>query len=156
MRCSRLGVRLLLPAVTVAMTALLLAGPAHAKAVHESPYSYEQTFGSALRLVKVDLGLKVTDRDADWGYVLFEYRSANDRASRGSIELVRTEHLVRVTVQLPAVPSYHERLLVEKLAKKLENEHGEPPKRKPRKPQDDEDAPEEPPSDAQPKAPEAK
>ena len=34
-----------------------------------------------------------------------------------------------VTVQLPQMPSYHEQVLLDELVKKLQTDHGEPPKR---------------------------
>jgi len=105
---------------------------ATAKTDHLSPYTYQQTFGSTLRLLKVDLAMKVTDKDADWGYLLFEYRSLENgkRKSRGSFEFVKSNRGVRVSLQLPAVPSYHERVIIDKLVRKLAAEHGTPPKKK--------------------------
>lgn len=106
---------------------------AEAKTAHASPYTYEQTYGTALRLVKVDLGFKVTEQDADWGYLLFEYssRESGNRKSRGSFEFVRSRSDVRVSLQLASMPSYHERVLIEKLRRKLKEEHGTPPRPKP-------------------------
>jgi len=85
--------------------------------------------------VKVDLGLTVTDQDPEWGYLMFEYtsRESGKRKTRGSFEFVRTHDEVRVALQLSSMPSYHERVLIEKLRRKLTAEHGTPPHEKPKK-----------------------
>lgn len=105
-----------------------------AATAYESPYSFEQTWGTAIRLVRVDLGLKITEKDPEHGYLLFEYTSpeSGKRVHAGSIEVVRSgKDVVRVTAKLPTMPSYHERMIVDALAKKLSVEYGDPPPRKP-------------------------
>lgn len=127
-RALVLGVALAMPAYVA-----LQSDEACASAAYDSPYTYEQTFGTALRLVRVDLGCKVTEKDADNGYLLFEYTSpeSGKRAHRGSIEVVRRGQGTHVSVQLPSLPSYHEQMIVDALAKKLVGEHGDPPRWKP-------------------------
>lgn len=129
---KRLG-HALLALAFVAMTAALGAlgdGDAGANAAYDSPYTYEQTFGSALRLVRVDLGLKVLEKDQASGYVMFEYKSpeSGKRVSSGSIEVVKNQGNVHVAVQLPEMPRYHEQMMIDALVKKLVSEHGEPPR----------------------------
>lgn len=135
-------------AAVVAVMALVI--PAHAKTKHDSPYTFQQTFGSAVRLLKVDLGFEVTERDLEMGYVLFLYTSpeSGERKSRGSISFVEAEERVQVNLQIPDMPSYHEQVLMEKLRHKLEDEHGDPPPppeapkpKEPKKPEKDEDEP---------------
>jgi hypothetical protein len=111
--------------------ALTRSEDARASVGYTSPYTYEQTYGTALRLLRVDMGLSIREKDKDLGYVLFDYKSpeSGDRIHNGAIELVRLSDGVQVAVQLPAMPSYHERMLVDALAKKLESEYGTPPKR---------------------------
>lgn len=123
-------------AALVAFGALALPATAAAKATEVSPYSYKQTFGTALRLLKVDLELEVTDLDAEWGYVLFHYVSSESgkRKNRGSLQFVQLEQAVQVAVQLPQMPSYHEQLIVDKLKRKLVEDYGTPPKRRPPSP----------------------
>jgi hypothetical protein len=120
----------------------LTARDAIAGVAYDSPYTYEQTFGSALRLVRVDLGLKITERDAEHGYILFEYSSpeSGKRVSQGSIEVVGGQRGVHVAVQLPAMPQYHEQMIIDALVKKLSAEHGEPPKKEAPAPPAAEDA----------------
>ena len=107
----------------------LRSGEAIASVAYESPYTFEQTFGTALRLVRVDLGCKITEKDPDSGYMLFEYTSpeSGKRVHKGSVEVVRTKHGAHVSVQLPSLPSYHEQMIVDQLTRKLSAEHGEPP-----------------------------
>ena len=67
------------------------SGTAAAKATYDSSYSYDRTWNSALRMLRVDMGLNITEKDDQSGYVLFEYRSSEtgNRPSAGSLELVR-------------------------------------------------------------------
>lgn len=128
---------LLAPAV-----ALLLAGQgAQAKAAYESPYGYERTWNAALRLVRVDNGWKVTEKDDASGYILFEYRSPeNAKVTPGSLELVRgrdADAPVSVLAQLPQMPHYHEQVLLDALAAKMRHEYGDPPARKRARPEAD-------------------
>lgn len=107
---------------------LFWSAPAAAKTVHRSPYTYSQTYGTALRLLKVDLDLEITETNADWGYLLFSYTSveSGDRHSRGSAQFVEVDGAVQVSVQIAQMPSYHEQIIIEKLKRKLYDEHGEP------------------------------
>jgi len=127
----RLAVRALIVAAVFAMGPLVVfsAEEAAASAAYDSPYTYEQTFGTALRLVRVDLGCVITEKDLDNGYLLFEYKSpeSGNRVYRGSIEIIKRSRGAHVTVQLPALPQYHEQMIADSLVKKLATEHGEPP-----------------------------
>jgi len=81
---------------------------AEAKSTYESPYGYERTWNAALRLVRVDNGWKITEKDEGSGYLLFEYRSIeNSKALSGSIELVKgtdADAPVDVLVRIPQMP----------------------------------------------------
>lgn len=116
-------------AVTAAI--VMTGSDVSARSAYDSNYGYERTWNSALRLVRVDLGFKVTEKDQDNGYLMFEYRSPESHnASPGSMEFVRSkdpEVPVRVVVQLAQMPRYHEQVLVDSLAKKMRQEYGEPP-----------------------------
>ncbi|RLB53068.1 MAG: hypothetical protein DRI90_21555 [Deltaproteobacteria bacterium] len=130
----------LLVAVALFAIALTHASPGAAKSNHESHYNYQQTFGTALRLVKVDLDLQVTETNGEWGYFLFVYtsRESGKRKNRGSFSFVRRGQQVHVVLQIPQMPSYHERVIMQKLTRKLAEEHGAPPEAKD-EPVDDED-----------------
>ena len=103
---------------------------AAAATVYESPYTFDQTWGTAVRLLRVDLGLEITEKDQAHGYLMFKYTGSGPKVHTGSMEMVKSpRETVRVTVQLNSLPSYHEQLIIDKLAKKLFNEYGDPPKK---------------------------
>jgi len=135
--------------VALAIAVTLGAADATAKASYDSRYGYERTWNAALRLVRVDLGFKVIEKDDQNGYLLFEYRSpeGGSKSTNGSMELIRSKDEVKVIVQLAQMPRYHEQVLVDSLVRKMRDEYGEPPA--PRK-----DAPP-PPSDGGADAPDA-
>src|SRR5215470_895274 len=108
--------------------ALAPVGTAVAKANFESPYTLAQTYNAALRLVRVDLDLTVTEKNPTVAYVLFDYKSTESgtRIVPGSIQMLDTGKTVKVVVQLGQMPRYHEQVVVDALAKKLREEYGEP------------------------------
>lgn len=102
-------------------------------------------------MVRVDLRLPITDKDLEAGYLLFDYLD-HGKAFPGSIELVRGERdrrpVTRAVVQVQGMPVYVEQMLVDRLARKLREEYGEPiepPKAppKPAAPKEDEKKPDE-------------
>ena len=107
----------------------LAPGLVYARKQHEFSYRFEQIWNAALRLVKVDLRMPITDRDPEGGYVLFDYLASGKRYP-GSIELIAANDGSRrktvVVVQVQGMPSYVEQMILDKLAKKLVNEVGEP------------------------------
>jgi hypothetical protein len=124
----------------VAAAGIMLAPPlADAKASYQSAYGYDRTWNASLRLVRVDLGLKITEKDDASGYLLFDYTSPDNgnKAVPGSLELVRgatSDDPVEVIVQLPQMPHYHEQVMIDELAAKMRAEYGDPPPRKKKDP----------------------
>lgn len=121
-----------LAGAAVAAAVFLTGAQADAKTSYESPYGFDRTWNASLRLVRVDLGLKVTEKDDTTGYLLFDYKSqeAGSKTSSGSIELVRSQDPttpVHVIVQLPQMPRYHEQVLLDELVQKMKQDYGEPP-----------------------------
>jgi hypothetical protein len=107
---------------------------AHARSSFDSAYGFERTYNAALRLVRIDMGLKVTEKDDQSGYLMFEYRASDTgaKATTGSMEFVRARDAqgpVRVVVQLPQMPRYHEQVVVDSLIRKMKEEYGDPPER---------------------------
>jgi hypothetical protein len=135
--------------VIALLTTCLTVAPVHARKQQELAYRYDQIWNAALRLVKVDLRMPISDKDQDGGYVLFEY-VAHGKKYPGSIELVAQPRGARpatmVIVQVSGQPSYVEQMILDRLGKKLENEVGappEPPKApKPAAPEEDGGSPE--------------
>ena len=112
-------------------SAIVFTGPeATAKTSFDSAYGYDRTWNAALRMVRVDMGFKVTEKDDANGYLLFDYKSAGSaKPSSGSMEFVRTKEPdapVKVVVQLSEMPRYHEQMMIDALAKKMRAEYGEP------------------------------
>jgi len=121
----------LLCALVVPVGVLVYSGEVRASAGYSSPYAFDQTYSTALRMLRVDLGYKVTEKDAENGYILFEYTSpeSGNRVCAGAIELVKNKQSVQVTVQIPAMPQYHEQMIADALSRKLTSDYGEPTKK---------------------------
>lgn len=127
--------------VGIALGVSFVAGPvlvfehrqeALAATSYESPYTFDQTWSTAVRLLRVDMGLEITEKDQAHGYLFFKYTTTGpgQKLHTGSIEMVKSPRdTVRVTVQINSLPSYHEQLILDKLARKLINEYGDPPKK---------------------------
>ncbi len=103
---------------------------AFARASSDYRYDMRRVWNASMRLVRVDLGCPLADRDEQAGYFLFEYRDGS-RSFPGSVELAETEidgvSGVRVVVKIPALPSYVERMILDRLTRKLTEEYGDPP-----------------------------
>lgn len=126
--------------LTTALSACLItcmtawiAAPATAEARTERTtyYSYAQVWPTAIRLLRVDEGHEVVEKDEDAGYVLFEVVEENKRF-RGALELVRVKDErgrpgVRMVVRIDDRPAYMELGLLDRLERKLREEYGEPP-----------------------------
>lgn len=100
---------------------------AQARTTESLPWSFSQVYRTTIRLVRVDLGCEITERDEDAGYLTFDYESSG-RIHHGSIEVIPVEddRGVRVIVQLTTLPSYVERMVLNRLERKLRDEIGEP------------------------------
>ena len=120
---------------------MLLVGRAGARVEGESGYTKTQTYSGALRYLRVDLGYEVVEKDPDAAYLIFRYAPPGQpkSASTGTVEIVATDSRVKVFVQIPSMPEYHERVLRDGLMRKLREEYGVPPPKTDGKP---------PPSDA--------
>jgi hypothetical protein len=131
---ARAGLMGMVSALVVSAAVALTAPGASARSSYESPYGYERTWNAALRLVRVDNGWKVTEKDDRNGYLLFDYRTpGSDKPYPGTIELVRgsdSDAAVGVLIHLPAMPQYHEQVLLDALASKMRREYGDPPVRR--------------------------
>lgn len=138
MEMPRRPVRALVVAVGAALLAFAAASypgsEARAKSSYESAYGFDRTWNAGVRLVRVDMALKVTEKDDTNGYLLFDYKSpeSGKNSVPGSMEFIKgKDGAVRVVVQIPQMPGYHEQVMVDSLQRKLKNEYGEPPKKPP-------------------------
>lgn len=121
---------------------LLAPSFAEARQSIDLPYPVEQSWNAAIRLVRVDMGFTITERDRESGFLLFTYRDTT-RSSPASIELIPADvggvSGVRVVVQIAQMPTYMERHLLTRLDRKLHDDYGEPrrpPPREPERPRD--------------------
>lgn len=117
--------------------ALATAAPSlvQARVSEELSYTKQQTYSAALRYLRVDRGFEVVEQDAQAAYLIFAYPAPgqNGTPSQGTIEVIEVKDRVKVIVQLPKMPEYHEQLLADGLKTKLIREYGEPPARRPKK-----------------------
>ncbi len=133
----------------VALLCLGLGGSvAEAEHVRRLRYRAGDVWRAAVRLVRVDYGFPIEDKDREGGYIVFEYVEER-RRSHASIEVVamerdgRREVLVRVRIE--GRPGYLERMMADRLVRKLRSELGpEPPSRRREPPPEPAPAPEEP------------
>jgi hypothetical protein len=119
----------------VATPTLVAPHVAHARRTTDLGYRYDQVWTAAVRLVRVDYGFNVTERDQDLGFVMFDYIEAG-RTFNGSIEVVRTSDAlgrerVRVVVVIQGQPEYVERMVMDRLERKLRGDYGAPPRPEP-------------------------
>jgi hypothetical protein len=115
--------------VALGLAGQAVAAPAMARVEAGSGYTKTQTFSAALRFLRVDRGYEIVEKDADAAYLLFRYPLPGRKESAsGSLEVVETQAGVKVYVQLPRLPEYHESVLRDGLLRKLREEYGEPKK----------------------------
>ncbi len=139
---ERIHRRLLRFASSAGVCTLLVARGAEARVEAVSDYSKAQTYSGALRYLRTALDYEVVEKDADAAYLIFKYKrpGQKEREGQGTLEIVEASGKVRVFVQLPEMPEYHERVLCDGLLKKLRDEYGAPrtaPEKAPSKPTGD-------------------
>lgn len=114
----------------------LLAGTAEARRETSLRYPFSLVWTTAVRMVRVDYESPITEKDRDEGYFLFEFQYQG-KAHSGSFEVIREgdegSGVAKVVVQIPAMPSYVEQMLIDRLQRKLSQDHGAP--REPAKPE---------------------
>jgi hypothetical protein len=97
---------------------------------HVAPYPYERVWPAAVRFLRVDLKLKITEKDQDSGYVLFELVD-DGKTFQGALELARVKDdsrrdATRLMLKIPGRPGYVEAAILDKLDAKLKDELGDP------------------------------
>jgi hypothetical protein len=128
---------------------LLTASLAWARSEKTLAYQRDDAWPAAVRFLRVDERLKITEKDADAGYVLFELKEEG-KTYRGSLEVMtvtvdgRTQ--VKFVMQIEDRPSWLEIAMLQRLERKLRAELGEPSPAPSKKPKDEPPAakPEEP------------
>lgn len=117
---------------SIALSLLGLADTASARRESSLRYPYSLVWTTAVRMVRVDYASPITEKDKDEGYFLFSFVHEG-KEHPGSFEVMPdSDSGARVIVQIPAMPSYVEQMLIDKLQRKLSQDYGDP--RVPKKP----------------------
>ena len=116
--------------IAAAACGLLVAAsaPAWAKSEKQLGYSPQQLWSPLVRFLRVDENVKIVDKDAEAGYLIFEL-TQDKKVFRGSVEIIPAskEHGVRVILDVTDRPSYVELAMLERLERKLYAELGPAP-----------------------------
>lgn len=127
--------------LAAALVLMLAAGAAEARSEKTLAYQRDQAWPAAVRFLRVDAKLKIIEKDADAGFVIFEYRE-DGKTFRGALEVIDIvkdgRKLVRFVIQIEDRPSWVEIEMLTKLERKLRAELGNPapaptPKEPPKK-----------------------
>ena len=106
-----------------------LAAPAWARSEKTLAYPRAEVWPAAVRFLVVDERVKVTEKDAEAGYVLFELRD-DGKLFRGSLEVMTIvrdgRSVVRFVLQIADRPSWLEIAMLTRLETKLRAELGSP------------------------------
>ncbi|TMQ11103.1 MAG: hypothetical protein E6J90_35175 [Deltaproteobacteria bacterium] len=126
-------------ALALAVSLGLVAAPTWARSEKTLAYPRDQAWPAAVRFLAVDEHVKITEKDADAGYVMFELRD-DGKLFRGSLEVVMVrrdgQSQVRFVLQIADRPSWLEIAMLRRLEGKLRAELGAPappPSEPPRK-----------------------
>ena len=119
-----------LVAALVLVVVAAVAGPAHADTARLVAYPYDRVWPAAVRFLRVDLKLKILEKDGEAGYVLFELVD-DGKKFQGSLQLSRgvdpeRREATRLGLKITGRPSYVEDALLVKLERKLKDELGDP------------------------------
>jgi hypothetical protein len=113
----------------VVLALLVLSGTAHARSEKTLAYEREPAWAASVRFIRVDAHLKVVEKDAEAGYVIFEY-TEEKKTFRGSLELIAVvkdgRKVVRFVLTIEDRPTWVEIDLLTKLERKLRAELGSP------------------------------
>ena len=97
-----------------------------------------------MRFIRVNAGLKVIEKDAEAGYVIFEFKEEK-KTFRGSLEVIEVvkdgRKLLRFVMTIEDRPQWVEIELLTKLERKLRAELGTPAPTPSEKPKDKEAPP---------------
>ena len=117
--------------LAVALGLALSPAAASAAVTRRYGYEYEQVWSATLRLLVVDRGFKIIEKDPETGYIVFEFKESakDERSWRASAELIRDKDpsdrpVVKVKLSIAGKPELPHTLLHDKLAEKLRSEYG--------------------------------
>jgi len=111
---------------SIVLSLVGLADTALARRESSLRYPFSLVWTTAVRMVRVDYASPILEKDKDEGYFLFSFVHEG-KEHPGSFEVIEdAEDGARVVVQIPAMPSYVEQMLLDKLQRKLSQDHGAP------------------------------
>ncbi|PID39839.1 MAG: hypothetical protein CSA65_06670 [Proteobacteria bacterium] len=128
------------PIVIGSTLASLAPSPALAKSERALDYSFKQVWSTAVRMIRVDRGYPVSDKDKDNGYILFVFPGKGSvKKCAASLELVQTKdpqgfEQIKLKLRIQHQPSWVELQFLDHLERKLRSEQGPPPPKRVRKP----------------------
>ena len=132
---------------------LLTTSIAWARAEKTLAYQRDAAWPAAVRFIRVDEKLKIIEKDADAGYLLFEIKEEG-KTFRGSLEVMSVvvdgRPVVRFVMQIEDRPSWVEISMLTRLERKLRTELGTPAPA-PTKPKDEPKTDDKPKDEAPPK-----
>jgi hypothetical protein len=108
-----------------AIIVMTLASRAWARSEKTLAYAREQAWPAAVRFLAVDERVKVTDKDGDAGYVIFELVD-DGKTYRGSLEVIAVGRGTKVVVTIEDRPPWLEVAMLQRLERKLRAELGSP------------------------------
>jgi len=109
---------------------LAFAGTAHASSSRDVTYRYSKIWSGVVRFLRVDNRFPLVEKAKKEGYVLFEYkyRGRERQASFEFVPVVKTNRkYIRIILRIGGMPSYVERVLLDKFKLKLRTEYGYQP-----------------------------
>ncbi len=141
MRPTLLSLPRLSVLLAILLATLVSASPAEAKSSRKVSHAYESVWPATVRFLRIDEGLKISEKDSDTGYILFEIQD-DGKVYAGSIEVIRRKDYsnrdaVELVLQIKDRPSYMELPILDRLMAKLRKELGHP--KRPQSPKKDED-----------------
>lgn len=115
---------------TMLALGLASAKTAQARATTEWSYRLDEVFSTAQRFIRVDRGCRITDKDPDSAFVIFECPIDEKKTAHGALELFKSEQRnhenVRVQITLSDDSHGAELRFLELLERKLRDERGLP------------------------------
>ena len=102
-------------------------------------YPIVDVWPTAVRFLRVDRNFPIREKDDAAGYILFDYADGG-RVAKAAFEFIRTSdsrgrEATRIVLSIPDQPRHVEQMLIDKLAAKLRDDHGNPLPSPPPKPQ---------------------
>jgi hypothetical protein len=113
----------------LALCLVFLATSAWARSEKTLAYQREQAWPTAVRFLRIDEKLRIIEKDADAGYILFELKEEG-KTFRGSLEVFAVQAQgrtsVRFVITIEDRPSWLEIAMLTRLERKLRAELGSP------------------------------